>query len=78
MKSLEELEQELERLEDLYDAEEEDYKAVMQFADDLEEERDGSKDWNKLYKDFKKFKKKHDLDDGYDEGDMLNMMYPNG
>ncbi|UBZ10948.1 hypothetical protein LDL79_02245 [Leeuwenhoekiella palythoae] len=78
MKSLKELKQELERLEDLYEDGGEDYDAAMQFEDDLEEASDDSNQWKKLNKSYQNFLKDNDFDDGYDEGDMLNMMFPNG
>lgn len=78
MKSLEELEQELERLEDLYDEGGEDYDAVMELGEDIEEASDDSNQWKKLNKSYQNFLKDNDFDDGYDEGDMLNMMFPNG
>ena len=50
MKSLEELKQELERLEDLYEERGEDYDAVMELGEDIEEASDGSNQWKKLNK----------------------------
>lgn len=75
MKSLKELEQELERLEDLYEDGGEDYDAAMQFEDDLEEMREGSVQWERLYKRFQRFKKENDF---YDEDNMMNILFPNG
>ncbi|RXG29878.1 hypothetical protein [Leeuwenhoekiella marinoflava] len=78
MRDLDELGIELEELVKLYEEGQEDYDGVLQLESDLMEAQDDSREWDALNRQFQNFKEENDLDDGYDEGDMRNMMLPNG